>query len=255
MPARVDTSELYAKYKAEVQQQRTQCATAWTKARDQKNRAIEAAKARARTRRAVIKLMGADRFTKKILYAQAHQALRDKVAAVQDQYRKERQAISDRYRQHSWQDWLQQQARAGDREALAALRANRSWQGLKGNMVAGQSQNTDAPLARPDHVTKKGTLIYRVGQTAIRDDGDKLSVSAGASMESVQAALQMATQRYGQVLTVTGSAEFKEQVAQAAAASKLPVHFNDAALEKRRLALLVAGHASGRPIKRSHNTC
>ncbi|MCH1879082.1 relaxase/mobilization nuclease domain-containing protein, partial [Alcaligenes ammonioxydans] len=254
LPSCTDTTELYARYKAEQQLQNTQRKTASHKARDQKHRDIEAARTNARTRRAIIKLLGANPLTKKLLYAQAYQALHNKIAAAQNDYRKEREAISNRYRRQAWQDWLQQQAKTGDKDALAVLRANSSRQGLKGNNLAGQFHNDTKPLSHPEHVTKKGTLIYRLGQTAVRDDGSRLSVASGANMESLQAALRMAAQRYGQVLTVAGSAEFKENIVRAAVTSKLAVRFKDPALEQHRLALLAANHRSRRSLKPAYNT-
>lgn len=87
-------------------------------------------------------------------------------------------------------------------------------------------------------MTKKGTLIYRKADATIRDDGDKLSIATDANMEGLIAALKMASQRYGQTLTVAGSDTFKENIAQAAATANLTVRFNDPTLERRRLALL-----------------
>lgn len=91
-------------------------------------------------------------------------------------------------------------------------------------------------------MTKKGTLIYRKAGATIRDDGDKLSIATDANMEGLIAALKMAAQRYGQTLTVAGSKNFKEKIAQAAAAAKLTVRFTDPTLERRRLALLSSQH-------------
>lgn len=253
MSSRDGTTELYARYKSEQLQQNAQRTTGLKKAREQKNRNIESAKAKARLKRAAIKILTSGRLTKKLLYAQAYQTHGNEVAAAQERYGYERATISEQYRQHSWQEWLQQQAKAGDKEALTALRANRARQALKGNTIAGQCHNTSIPAKPPDHVTKKGTLIYRVGQTAIRDDGDKLSVAAGASIKSLTTALQMATLRYGKVLTVNGSDEFKEHIVQAAAAAKLPVRFDDLTMESRRLALLTTNHKNRAPIKPTQN--
>lgn len=253
-PSRIDTSELYARYKSEQLQQNAQRTTSLKQAREQKRHAIESAQAKARTKRAAIKLLSSVSLTKKLLYAQAHQTLRKEVAAVQERHQYERTNISERYGRRSWPEWLQHQAKAGNKEALAALRANLARQALKGNIVTGRNRHPDTPAARPDHVTKKGTLIYRVGQTAIRDDGEKLSVATGASLESLATALQMATERYGRILTVTGNDEFKEHIAQAAAAAKLSVRFNDPKIEGRRLALLAVNRSNRNHIKPTQNT-
>ena len=112
--------------------------------------------------------------------------------------------------------------------------------GLQGNTVTGNGgqQSGQGVEAQQDGVTKKGTLIYRVGASAIRDDGDKLQVSRGATQDGLEAALRMAMARYGNRITVNGSAEFKESIAHAAATANLAITFDDAALEQRRQTLL-----------------
>lgn len=236
----IATNELYTRYKAEQQRAYTERRVEEAHAREKKLREIEAAKATSRIRRAGIKLLGGSRLTKKLLYAQAHQALRTNIAAIQERHRKERDDISERHRRCSWSEWLQKQAKTGDHQALNVMRANEARQNLKGNIVAGRHRENGAPLATPEHITKKGTLIYRVGKAAIRDDGERLQVSRDATSESLQTALQLAVRRYGQILTVNGSDEFKEQIARVAAETRLVLRFDDPAIEKRRLTLLAA---------------
>ena len=107
-----------------------------------------------------------------------------------------------------------------------------------GRHINGASDRTAATL---DSVTKKGTLIYRVGNAVIRDDGIRLAVSRKTTDAGLEAALRMAIERYGTRLTVTGSDEFKEKIATVAAAKRLPVTFADAALEKQRRSLASSG--------------
>lgn len=246
----IDTSELYARYKAEQQDLAASRSVELTKTRDRKNRGIEAAKQAGRLKRSAIKLMSGPGVSKKVLYALTSKALRERIQKINAQYLKDRQAINQRHRQRSWNDWLQHQAKTGDGQALAALRAREAAQGLKGNTVTGQHRQSNAPLATPDHITKQGTLIYRIGKAAVRDDGDNLKVSRGASQDGLIAALQMAAQRYGQAITVNGTVEFKEQIAQAAAAANLTVRFDNPEIEKRRLALLAANRADRQSANR-----
>jgi hypothetical protein len=130
---------------------------------------------------------------------------------------------------------------AGDLEALAALRARNAVQAVKGNALTGKgSRKPVRSHPGQDSVTKQGTIIYCVGATSVRDAGDKLTVSRGADQNGLQEALRMAMERYGERISVNGTTIFKEQIAQAAAAAKLPVIFDDAVLEHRRQELLQA---------------
>lgn len=236
----VDTSDLYAAYQAEQQGLAASRLTMLATARDRKTRELNAAIHASRVKRSTIKLMNGSGTSKKILYALASKALRQRVQKIQSKHREERQTISQKNRRRTWNDWLQHRATSGDKQALEVLRARRGSRGLSGNTVSGQKKVSSLPLTVPDHITKQGTLIYRFGNTAIRDDGDTLKVSRMGSQEGLIATLQLASKRYGDVLAIDGSPEFKEQLACAAVAGKLTVRFLPPEVEKRRLALLAA---------------
>ena len=245
---RIDTTELYARYKDEQKTLTAARAEALAKAKRQKDRAIENAKKKAAAKRAAIKLTDG-RLTKKLLYAQVRASLGADLDAIRKHYEQERAKHYQGFQRQPWADWLKQQATQGNAESLAALRARDAAQGLKGNTIDGQGQPRpgDAPVI--DNITKKGTIIYRAGRSAVRDDGDRLQVSREADRDGVQAALRMAIEKYGERITVTGSPEFKAQIIWAAADAKLPITFTDPGLERRRRALIQqADQASTRPV-------
>lgn len=236
--SRVNTVELYAKYQED---QRTLTATrgeAWEKARGRKDRQIEAAKRSNKLRRSAIKLMGGTRFAKKLLYAQAHKALRAEIQSINKQYHKERAALYERHKRQTWADWLKRQALNGDSQALVALRAREAAQGLQGDTIKGEGGGLPGHAPMTDNITKKGTIIFRAGATAVRDDGEKLQVSRQATGQAVEEALRMAANRYGNHITVTGTAEFKAQAILSAVTAELPITFSDPSLERRRQTLL-----------------
>lgn len=237
--SKVNTVELYAKYKAEQQNGNIARAAEWAKAQDKKNRLIEGAKRTSQLKRAALKAIKGVGPAKKLLYASISKTLKDDIQKINKQYAKDRQEIYDKFQRRPWADWLRAQATAGDQQALGALRAREAAQALKGNTLeGGNSQPVAQPVPGHDSITKKGTVIYRLGETAVRDDGNKLNVSRGANQGGLQAALKMAMERYGDTIKVAGTEAFKEQVAKAAAAAKLPIIFADAALERRRQELL-----------------
>ena len=125
-------------------------------------------------------------------------------------------------------------------EALAALRAREVSLGLKGNTVgaSGGALKRTGLKVDQDGVTKKGTIIYCVGSSAVRDDGDRLKVSRGVTREGLAAALRLAMERYGSNITVNGTAEFKAQIVEVAATANLQLTFTDSTLERKRVALV-----------------
>jgi hypothetical protein len=110
---RADTVELYARYRAEQQGHGAARTVEWTQARDRKSRLIEAAKRSGRLKRAAIKLMGGPGLSRKALYALTSKTLKDEIDQINQQYRKERQAIHEKYRRQAWADWLRRKATEG----------------------------------------------------------------------------------------------------------------------------------------------
>ncbi|MCD0502138.1 TraI/MobA(P) family conjugative relaxase, partial [Bordetella petrii] len=234
---RVNTTELYARYKDEQKNLTATRAEALAQAKRRKDRAVMDVKQKAVTKRAAIKLASGG-VTKRLLYSQVSSVLRADLERIHKGYIKERERLYQGTQRRQWADWLKQQATEGNSEALAALRSREAAQGLKGNTVSahGEAKPGHAPVV--DNITKKGTIIYRAGQSAVRDDGDKLQVSTGADRAGVREALRLAAERYGDRITVSGTTEFKVQAIRAAVDGRLPISFADPALESRRQALL-----------------
>lgn len=236
--SRIDTTELYARYKGEQRNLTVARTDALAAAKRRKDRAVADAKQKAAIKRAAIKLAGGGRVSKKLLYSQTSATLRAELDGIHKDYAKERDRLYERHQRRQWADWLKQEATKGNSEALAALRAREAAQGLKGNTLAAQGKTKPGHAPVIDSITKKGTIIYRAGQSAVRDDGDRLQVSTGADRAGVLEALRLAAERYGDRITVNGTAEFKAQAIRAAVDGKLTITFADPALEKRRQALL-----------------
>jgi hypothetical protein len=235
---RINTAELYARYTAEQKTLTAARAEALAKAKRRKDRAIEDAKRSNRLGRAAVKIVDGKGINKRVLYSQASASLRTTLGTIHQEYSKERELLYKGFQRKTWADWLRLEAIKGDSEALAALRSREASQGLKGNTLRaeGQAKPGHAPVL--DNITKKGKIIFRVGLSAVRDDGDKLQVSREASREGLQAALRFAMEKYGEQITVNGTAEFKARIVRAAVDLKLPITFADPGLERRRQELL-----------------
>jgi hypothetical protein len=239
LPCRIDTTALYARYQDVQQQAAAQGAAERAAARASKERGIAALFQRARLKRASIKLITGPGLARRIMIQGTRKTLRDQMFHIVEAYREQREAIASKYQRRNWVDWLRAQATAGDQEALAVLRARGSAPHWPGNTVTGTRQPIGAPIAEPcDSITKHGTVIYRFGSTAVRDDGDKLTVSRGTTVTGLQSALRMAMQRYGPLLHVGGTATFREDIVHAAVSARLALQFDDVRLECRRQTML-----------------
>jgi len=238
MRARVDTVELYARYRREQQTVQTERAVIVKRLIAEKDRAIESAKRIARVKRNGMKLVKGERDAKRSFYSLTSQSLKSQIDEIRAEYARARQALQEQHRRHTWADWLREKAEHGDREALTALRARDDARSLSGNVITGRGETLKTAGYKPDSITKKGTVIYASATTVVRDDGDKLKVTRGQGARGLEVALKLASQRYGRRVHVNGTDAFKERIVQAAASSGLAIEFDDAALERRRQALI-----------------
>lgn len=241
LPVRLDTTELYARYQRDRQAGVALREQVAQTARERKEKQITAAKRASRVKRAANKLLVRGRLNRRIVYGRLSDDLRAELQAIHRQYRGECQAAAAQHPRQTWADWLQAQAAAGDAQALAVLRARRTGRAEGGDGLSGASrQPATGSAAGAESVTRSGILLYRVDGTQIQDDGEWLRIGHGASPEALAAGLRMAMERYGRVLKAEGSAEFRDAVVAVAARERLPVRFEDPALERQRAALTAA---------------
>jgi len=240
----INTVELYARYQGEQKHALSYRNKELVNLRNKKNKSIESALRTGRLKRSAIKLLSGSKISKKLLYALVNKTLKEDILKAKQNYLKECDALYKKYHRYAWADWLKVKAQEGDVESLDALRARVVHKSFKGNLFAGQNRektNHQSEIA-PDNITKQGTIIYRVNSCAIRDDGNRLNISRGSTKKGIETALHMAIKRYGECLTVNGSAEFKEQVVRIAVDLKLNLQFDDPTLEQQRRLLIQTSH-------------
>lgn len=243
---RVDTTALYGRYCDAREDGAAQRAQALEEARQRKAEAIAAAKRAYALQRATIRLADGKGIDKRIVYATASFQMRQRLQAIQRDHEAQRAAILKDHPRRTWADWLKAEAVKGDREALQALRARSEGSVLRGHTVSAQGQAA-ASSASPtvENVTKAGTVVYRAGASAVRDDGQRLQVSREADEDAIRAAVLLARQRYGDHITVSGSARFRGAVVRSAVGLALHITFTDPGLEQHRLALIQKEHRHG----------
>lgn len=146
--------------------------------------------------------------------------------AMQKRQATERQALTAKLpRAEVWRTWLEKQAQQGDEAALAALRGiryreqrikNKPIDGIEGEEIDPLRRHTLAALdALIDQ--RRQMVIYRGrdGREKFTDTGPRI-VMHDKSADSLEAALRLATQKYGGKVEITGSAEFRERAARQA---------------------------------------
>lgn len=156
-PLRVNTVELYAKYKdaqANLTRTRNDRLKAAMQARDE---AIKKARQAHKVRRGLAALASdsatvrrtADRGTGRTLAKQNSAALRKELDAIQAEYTKAKGKLYTSHQRQTWADWLRSEAVQGNAEALAAMRSREAATGLRGATVTGTGQQGGARTTRP----------------------------------------------------------------------------------------------------------
>ncbi len=228
---------LYDQYKTDRQRYQHQKKGEKQRLIQKKNAAVARIKVQSKSQRYLINVGIGSRAVKKLLYNQAYQQMQGQILSVRQNHKKQMDKLQQARPALTWLDWLQHQAQRGNTDALAALRKHRrKAEGAKIESAHGI-----------DTITKEGTIIYRSGKGAVRDDGSILSLSTGADSDSVAVALDLAVKKFGQRITVNGSAEFKRQIVAVAAARQLKITFVDQNLEQQRL------QQTGQLVERMHS--
>ncbi len=206
---------------------------------------IQAFKAQIDLDRLRARRIRASRSAKQRLYAAINQKRTIIMNRLREQAKRERKEIYATAPKN-WLPWLQEQAVALRPEAIEALRSRAYSQATKtGAAISGEKGAPDNAVAdtvsqklKVDNVTKRGTVIFAVGDDALRDDGNSLHLSRTASRETAITMLRIAKKRFGDPLRVTGDRAFRENIVAAAVEGKVNVTFADPTMEKMRQQLL-----------------
>jgi hypothetical protein len=158
---------------------------------------------------------------------QAWAAAAQREALQKRQAAERREIVTKVARSEVWRTWLEKQAEQGDEAAKAALRGlryreqrkSKKYQvqdGIEGEELDPLRKLTVAAL-QAEIDPKRQLVIYRGqdGQEKFTDTGPRIVMHDKAA-DSLEAALRIASQKYGGQVDITGSSEFRERAARQA---------------------------------------
>jgi hypothetical protein len=220
--ARRELSERFARDQAQLRTRRRLEREALRRRQEAERRALSAAhRAQRGQLRALTRTPRQDAHLALALWAFAAAKERE---ALQRRQAAERRTFTDNLpRGEVWRRWLESQAAAGDEVAQAALRGIRYRERRKQQQegIAGEEIVAQRPYAvgslRAEVDVIRDLVIYRRadGSEVFRDVGPQI-VMRDRDDESVEAALRVAAQKYGQRVELTGSERFRERAARLA---------------------------------------
>ena len=238
--SKVDTTELFLKYKQNNANLKNKRNDLYKAARLNRDRLIQEAKDRAKLKRTLLKNTKNNPF-KKILYKSIYSTLLNDIQKIKESYNKEILAAKN-MKPISWLQWLQNEAKTGNKDVLSVLRSRNSKSNNPSHDNSIYSEQCAyheiIPGIKIDNVTKNGNIIYNVADSKIKDTGAAILTSSDSTENGLAAAILMAKHRYGQNLTVNGNDEFKRKIANIVVEKNINVNFSDPNLEKYKNELL-----------------
>lgn len=239
MASPIDTRQLWTLYQHEKLQRKQRHCVLRERAKNRRDRRIEAAKQMANGKRAAISL-AKGRLAKSLLYNSVSDSFMKEMRIIHKDYREDQQKIYEKGKHVVWYDWLKAKAVDNNAEALEILRNRYDRGNIRANSISGEAIGRASYLsgAKIEAVTKRGTVHYQIAKTVLRDDGKLLRLADNISHEVVEAALKMSVQRFGQKLAINGSETFRRQVVEVVASRKLNIIFAAPEMEEHRKLLL-----------------
>jgi hypothetical protein len=178
------------------------------------------------------KLKGA---MKKELYSFHYQKYVKELQKLREKERKEKEEIYNKYRQITYKEYLMREAMKGNAKALETLRVTKPPKPREDENTLGSKTNHKLYVSHHPLLTKKGFVVYRLDdkndQSKVIDKGNHLKISS-ASDEALLKALEMAKQKYGKQLQITGDDKFKMKVINLVHKHKLDIGFKDPKMQQ-----------------------
>ncbi len=237
-PLQANTRALFAEYT----RQRQQGADARKRAREAIARDRQDIFAVFAKHRALVKRSGLTRSGKRGRRLELQLLRTQRLAEAAKRLRAAEEEIDKRFF-FTWIAFLQDCAARGDVEALRALRSSgKPAAGVAADFISAQDTASARTIIlqnlRPT-VRKNGDLAYQLGDGGgVTDEKERIRVDR-LSYQAVLTALSLGEKRFkGQTLALDGTAAFRRQAAEVAAALRLDIVFDDAGMEKDRLDLI-----------------
>jgi len=168
---------------------------------------------------------------RRIIYAHQKEELQE----LSQRFNQKRKSIHKENRLYSYKEYLLEKALQGDEKALEALRRTTMTFKPNENILRHPKGKVNHKLweSLKVKITKEGRAVYEVeGNGKIIDTGTYLKVTVEDNDRATLTSLQMAKKKYGDVLDVQGSLEFKKRVMMVNERYELGLKFTDKAMRR-----------------------
>ena len=168
---------------------------------------------------------------RQIIYAHQKAELQE----LSERFAQKRKRIHKQYRLYSYKEYLLEKALEGDEKALEGLRRTTMTFKANENILRHPKGKINHQLweSLKVQITKEGKAVYAVeGEGKIIDTGAYLKITVEDNDRAILTSLQMAKKKYGDVLDVQGSIEFKKRLMMVNERYEMNVQFTDKAMKR-----------------------
>ncbi|MDG6882830.1 conjugal transfer relaxase TraI [Phocoenobacter uteri] len=231
---KIDTTDLFLSYKNERNNFNAKRKQSFFKLKNDHQNKILKAKNNAQIKRNIIRGLSKG-ISKRVAYAATSYDLKKRIKNINDEYRREREALYKSTKPLVWNDWLKKEALAGNEKAAKVLQ-QQNFRKSKFS-IWGNDNNVIVDIDKKvESVTRRGSFILK--KSGIRDVGKRIDITRKSDDETILEALKLAQSKYGTLLNIEGDELFKQQIVKVAAKAKLSIQFNDIGMERHRQILI-----------------
>lgn len=175
---------------------------------------------------------------KKAKYKELSLKKREDLAALYSKSREQKGEMFTKIKHISYKEFLINKALDGDKKALELLQKDTKKEVIHSkdiNAILGAKQpKTVIDLLAKPSITKSGDVVYSLGEGKLLDKGNSFKITELSQDSHYLQALVLAREKFGKVLDIEGSEEFKKQMVQMAIKFNVDVVFKDKTMEKVR---------------------
>ncbi|NQY75454.1 MAG: relaxase/mobilization nuclease domain-containing protein [Candidatus Margulisbacteria bacterium] len=232
-----ESRKLYQEFACQKQDYILKRRTAFTSLRDNVKQQRQTLKEQFKQKRFQIKTdLSMNKRSKKALYSLLKMEQVTEHQHISESAKEKRFDILLQYSLNSWQDFLIQQVDQGNTVAHTILKYRKAPQSpsKRANTISSHRKVVDVVYKNYNyHIHRNGDITYTLSSGAcFRDEGKQVRVSS-ISRHNIEAALQFSIHKYGPVLTLNGTDDFKKQVQVIAKEKKLNTQFLGLDLEPK----------------------
>jgi len=163
---------------------------------------------------------------KREIYKNLFQNRANEYKSLSFEYKKIRDKIHKATNRISYKEFLIKKSLEGDEMALRVLRANKTKLEPDEKAILGR-EDYKIFIDKNPTITKRGFVVYKIGNTKIIDKGSSLKVTIDNDETAIKEMLLMSIKKYGKRLDITGDIEFKQRVIAVNEKYNLGIEFKD----------------------------